>query len=204
MENPVALFDMDNTLVDFSAGLAREMSKLEAPSEKWDYKNYDQDSEPLYMRDRRRLVKSKPGFWSGLPIYRPGYQLLDLAHEIGFRIVIFTKLPTHEPIAAKEKIEWCHEHLSHIPHDISLVSDKGLHYGKLLVDDWPPYVSSWLSHRPRGHVIMPYHLYNASFGVSTPQVVHYRDSMISISGDPKGINPHAFLSDIFRAATMEK
>lgn len=157
------LFDLDGTLADFSAGLAAAMKPLESPGETHNYAAYDQDAEPEFMRARRRLVKQTPGFWRDLPRYEPGFKLLHLALDAGLRIVIFTKAPKGQPRAFMEKMEWCHKHLEGIDFDVSMVTDKGLHYGKILVDDWPPYIKQWLEHRPRGHVIMPAHPYNDSF-----------------------------------------
>ncbi len=169
----IALFDLDGTLCDFAAGMEKEMKPLEGPGEKWDYQAYDQDTEPDYMRARRRLAKSKPGFWSSLPKYKPGFEILSEVVRHGFRIVIFTKAPLGQLGAFTEKAEWCREHLITFQYDLSMVTDKGLHYGKMLVDDWPPYIEKWLVHRPRGTVIMPDHKYNKDF--SHPQVFRYLD-----------------------------
>ena len=47
-------------------------------------------------------------------------------------------------------------------------------YGKVLVDDWPEYISRWLKWRPRGLVIMPASQSNAGF--THPQVIRYDGS----------------------------
>ena len=49
-----------------------------------------------------------------------------------------------------EKVQWCDRHLADFPHQITITMDKGLVYGKLLVDDWPDYVLRWLRWRKRG------------------------------------------------------
>lgn len=46
----------------------------------------------------------------------------------------------------------------------------GVH-GKILVDDWPPYITRWLEWRPRGLVIMPTQKHNAEY--THPQVIRY-------------------------------
>lgn len=167
------LFNLDGTLCDFAGGMARFMQPLEGPGESHDYDNYSQDVEPNYMRARRRMVKQLPGFWRNLAPYEPGFQLLKLARDAGLRLVIFTKGPIGQPRAFMEKVEWCRTHIGE-DFDISLVTDKGLHYGKILVDDWPPYIEKWLAHRPRGRVIMPLHPYNKTF--EHPQVVRFRNT----------------------------
>lgn len=163
----IALFDLDGTLADFTAGLREAMLPLQHPIEVQNYDNYDQETEATFMRARRRLVKSKPGFWRNLSPYQPGFDLLKIAVEIGFRITVFTKAPRKQPAAFAEKAEWCHQHLNPIlgedGYDIAMVTDKGGTYGRLLVDDWPPYIEQWLQHRPRGKVVMPAHGYNEKY-----------------------------------------
>lgn len=167
---PIALVDMDGTLADFSRGMREAMEKLEGPNESWDYHDYDQDTEPPFMRARRRLVKSRPGFWSELPRFQLGFDVTEILIKLDFDITIFTKAPRTQIAAYSEKALWCREHLD-FPHQISMVQDKGHHYGKVLVDDWPLYIKRWLMHRPRGTVIMPAHKYNANF--QDPQVYRY-------------------------------
>jgi len=55
--------------------------------------------------------------------------------------------------------------------DITITRDKGLVYGKVLVDDWPEYIERWLKWRPRGIVIMPAN--SANLGFSHRQVLRY-------------------------------
>jgi len=54
---------------------------------------------------------------------------------------------------------------------ITMTGNKGLVYGKILVDDFPPYIEAWLKHRPRGLVIMPAHRWNEKF--QHPNVLRY-------------------------------
>tara|TARA_Y100000310_G_C20512920_1_gene729762 strand:+ start:436 stop:588 length:153 start_codon:yes stop_codon:yes gene_type:complete len=46
---------------------------------------------------------------------------------------------------------------------MTITEDKGIVYGKVLVDDYPCYIKRWLENRPRGLVIMPAHSYNRDF-----------------------------------------
>jgi hypothetical protein len=55
--------------------------------------------------------------------------------------------------------------------DITITRDKGLVYGKVLVDDFPEYIERWLEWRPRGLVIMPVNESNINF--KHPQVIRY-------------------------------
>jgi hypothetical protein len=56
--------------------------------------------------------------------------------------------------------------------------DKGLVYGALFYDDFPPYMEAWLRHRPRGLGIMPVTGYNKTF--SHPNVVKWDGANIAV------------------------
>jgi len=167
----IALFDLDGTLADFDGAMQREMLKLASPGETDPYPR-EQETEPEHIRDRRRLVKRQPGFWSKLEMLPLGEQLLYAALNMGYQISILTKAPRTNFPAWSEKVEWCHSHLPmHRNIQVNLVEDKSLVYGRILVDDWPPYVSGWLGRRPRGAVIMPAHPWNEGFEEAYSQVI---------------------------------
>jgi hypothetical protein len=84
--------------------------------------------------------------------------------------MILTKGPYNATSAWTEKVQWCREHIYYVP--ITITEDKSLVYGKVLVDDWPPYVTQWLEWRPRGLVIMPDQPWNQDF--IHPNVFRYR------------------------------
>jgi hypothetical protein len=68
-------------------------------------------------------------------------------------------------------VEWCNKYLKEYIKGVTITNDKGLVYGKVLVDDFPDYIISWLKHRPRGLIIMPAHDFNKDF--KHPNVVRY-------------------------------
>lgn len=166
---PIALFDLDNTLADFVGSMRAKMAEVSAPGEQSYYD--EQDDEPPHITARRRLIKRVPGFWKNLPQLEIGMVLLKEAIRLSFDVTILTKAPRNNFMAWSEKAEWCWNNLLMKEHgiQISIVEDKGLHYGKILVDDWPKYALRWLEHRPRGTVIMPAHDYNKDF--SHPNVI---------------------------------
>jgi hypothetical protein len=166
---PVALFDLDGTLADFPWAMERAMRRLGAPGEKSYYE--EQDGEPMHITERRRMIKRVPGFWRSLPKFKLGFDVLEIARRLNFKINILTKAPKSNYPAWSEKAEWCAENLTSFDYQVTMSEDKGIVYGKILVDDWPKYVGRWLEHRPRGLVIMPAHDYNLSF--SHPNVVRY-------------------------------
>jgi FMN phosphatase YigB (HAD superfamily) len=152
---PICLFDLDGTLADFDAAMKRDMSALAAPGEP--ESPPEREDEPTHLALRRRMVKRQPGFWRNLAPINLGISLFREAVRMGYRTAVITKAPRTNFPAWSEKVEWSHAHLLKIDPElqVNLVEDKGLVYGKALVDDWPPYVEAWLAHRPRGLVILP-------------------------------------------------
>lgn len=167
----IALFDLDGTLADFDFAMEIKLMSLANNIEIPYFQ--EQDNEPTYMKMRRRLIKKTPGFWRELPKFSLGFQVLEEVNKLNFDIMILSKGPRNNPTAWAEKIEWCHANLPMDEMDIkiTLTEDKGLVYGKVLVDDWIPYVERWLEWRPRGLVIMPAHDRNKDF--RHPNVVRY-------------------------------
>jgi len=147
---PTALFDLDGTLADFDKSMRAHLALLRGPAE--DPTLDETHAEELsHMKARRRLVKSQPGFWRKLEKIELGFSILTEVRELRFRCYVLSKGPRKVSHAWSEKVEWCDEHIPDLP--IVLAEDKGLVYGKVLVDDWPEYVERWLTWRPRGLVI---------------------------------------------------
>jgi 5'-nucleotidase len=168
MDKPLALVDMDGTLCDFDAAMSRELARLKAPGEP-DVSPYD-ESIP-WIEARRDLVKSKQGFWLGLEKFKLGFDIYECLNEIGYKVHILTRGPTKMPEAWGEKVQWALQHLPGVP--ITLTHDKGLVYGKVLVDDWPKYIDAWLAHRPRGLVVMPAQFWNKGLYKDDRRVIRY-------------------------------
>jgi 5'(3')-deoxyribonucleotidase len=147
---PIALFDLDGTLADFDASMRPKLAALRSPGEDPEAEATAQEEVP-YMKERRRLIKSQPGFWRDLAPIAFGFQVLEEARAQRFLCQILSKSPRKIPAAAGEKIEWCLKYVPDLP--IVLSEDKGLVYGKMLCDDWPEYIERWLTWRPRGLVI---------------------------------------------------
>jgi hypothetical protein len=173
----IALFDLDGTLVDYDLALRERMKLIQHPSETpYVIRSLDEKEEP-YQKARRKMIQSLPGFWSDMKKFQLGYDILEVAKELGFNINILTKGPKDNPTAWMEKFIWCEKELSPILGQIGedffvgVVQDKGLTYGKILVDDYPPYILRWLKWRPRGLVIMPAHEWNKDF--EHPNMMRY-------------------------------
>lgn len=169
-DKPVALIDLDGTLANFDFALEREMGKLRSPYEPPMDPAVSHDDEPDWLRARRDLIKRTPGFWRTLPKIDVGFEVLDVIRSLGFRLVVLSNGPAKIPAAWAEKVSWCREHVPDA--DVTVGRDKGLVYGRVLFDDWPPYIERWLRWRPRGLVIMLDHPHNQAFQ-GDPRVLRY-------------------------------
>ena len=167
MDN-VALFDLDGTLADYEKALNAALESIQSPGEP--SVAYIPDDAPQYLLNRKQLILGQPGFWKKLECFQLGFDVLEIAKEIGFRIHILTAGPKRHPLAWQEKFKWVRCNLGEDV-DVTITRDKSLVYGKVLVDDYPGYVSGWLANRPRGLVIMPANSRNVDF--KHPQVIRY-------------------------------
>lgn len=169
MEDLIALVDLDGTLADYNEALERDLEAIRSPHEP--VIDYDREygKKTPYMKERIRIIRSQPGWWLNLKPIQKGFDILEELKKFGFTFHVLTKAPHSVPTAWTEKVQWCQEHLPNV--DITISQDKSLVYGKILVDDWPPYADAWLEHRPRGLLIMPAQRWNE--GYSHPNCVRY-------------------------------
>lgn len=166
----IALFDLDQTLCNYELGLQKSMAVLASPGEPI-YKDVaDRDSLPDYLKARADIIRLDPEWWANLPKLQLGFDIWDLSIKLDYRRMILTQGPKRNPNAWAGKKLWIDRNLGQEV-DITITRDKGLVYGKVLVDDWPEYIERWLKWRPRGLVIMPANEANKNF--SHPQVIRY-------------------------------
>jgi len=151
MKIKTCLFDMDGTIVDHTGPLIRDLAKIQSPCE-LPVKRHD-DNEPDWVKERKRLIRSQRGWWLNLPRIELGFDIYRAARMIGFQINILTKGPWTCSHAWTEKVQWVRQNLDEDV-KITISEDKSIVYGRVLVDDYIPYVSKWLKHRPRGLVVM--------------------------------------------------
>jgi len=148
-----ALLDMDSSLADFEAGMHEKLSAMRAPGEpdlppEMLYPN----DEPAWLEARKDAIKREQGFWLNLAPISFGIELYHQLGEWGYRRMVLTKGPRNNAMAWTEKVLWCQEHIPDA--GVTITHDKGLTYGKILYDDFPPYILRWLEWRPRGRVLM--------------------------------------------------
>ncbi len=165
----IALFDMDGTLCDYEKGLFECLEKLRSPEEPVFYPPITDDC-PDYIRARADLIRSSEKWWINLPRFQLGFDILKIAKELEYRIMILTSGPRRNPSSWSGKKIWIDNNLGQDV-DITITRDKGLVYGKILVDDFPKYIERWLQYRPRGLVIMPAGKQNENF--KHRQIVRY-------------------------------
>lgn len=84
--------------------------------------------------------------------------------------MILTQGSRDNPSSWSRKKKWIDKHLGQ-DIDTTITRDKGLVYGKILVDDYPDYIERWIEWRKRGLVIMPANEFNKSY--SHKQVIRY-------------------------------
>jgi len=164
MPKPTALFDMDGTLADYNLGLYRDLRHMVpynylAVIEK--HRGNFHRLEELYpwMKASIKVIKKQPNWWLELPKMELGWDIFEAAEEAGFETKILTKGPWSNSVAWKEKVEWVWKHFDG-PRDsppLIIVSGSNVEteakqgvYGRILVEDYIPYLEPWLAKRPRG------------------------------------------------------
>ncbi len=165
----VANIDLDGTVADFDMAMHEEMLAMQAPEETpfkfGDLMNFDEM--PAHLEARMKAIKARPGFWRELKVISLGMEVVELMRYHGYKLNVLTKGPVRHPMAWSEKFEWCRKHIPDAK--VTICEDKGLSYGRVLFDDWPPYILRWLDWRPRGKVFMRDTPANQSF--SHPSVI---------------------------------
>jgi len=169
----IALFDMDGTLCNYDKAMRKDYNRIKSPSDP-EYDLLNKKNILPYLKERIRLVRRVPGWWKNLEKYNLGFDILNLAKELGFTINILTKCPQSAVNSWTEKVEWIRENLSEYDVNITISDDKGIVYGKVLVDDFPEYIERWLQNRPRGLVVMPANIQNKYF--KHKNVIRYNGS----------------------------
>ena len=159
----IALFDMDDTLFDHNGQLEKDYRAIKSPGDP-DIGFFNNDASP-YIKERIRLIRNQAGWWRDLEPLKSGFNILEVAKDLGFYINIATKGPGSATNAWSEKKECIEKHIGKVGIDVglSIVTNKSTLYGRVLVDDYPEYLESWLKTRPRGIGIMPAQPHNVKF-----------------------------------------
>jgi 5'(3')-deoxyribonucleotidase len=146
----VALVDMDGTLCDFRGQLDHDLKRVLGDDLA--------KVEPSTLQQVEYLIRGQAGWYRNLKPLPLGFEIVRILQDIGFRIMILTKSSKESKNAWSEKVAWIAEHLPEV--DVTVTQDKGLVYGKVLVDDYPSHFLRWMERRPRGLVLMPVQPWN--------------------------------------------
>jgi len=169
-----ALFDLDGTLCDFEGSLRRQLASIRTEDEP-DYLDPNvKIFDPGILSIKRHMILKTPGFWRSLEPIALGMELVQAAQKIGFEVNVLTKGPDYAPNAWSEKLEWCKQHLPGVP--VTITQNKGIVYGRILVDDYPENMEIWLPWRLKGLGLMADSPYNKNF--SHPRVFKYNEENI--------------------------
>ena len=166
----IALFDMDGVLCDYDKSMKRNLEKISDPNSTPPKINRGEN--PLYIKNRIELIRNQQGWWSNLEIYQPGFDILEVAMNLGFKINILTKASRDALNSYTEKVLWLKNNMPNFEEiSITHAENKGSVYGKVLVEDYPKNIDKWLKWRKNGLVIMPDQSWNKNY--ENPQVVSY-------------------------------
>lgn len=174
-EEKICLFDMDGTLCDFEGQMLRDLKKMQSPHEPT-IEGINHGVTPDWLENRMMFIKNTPGWWLNLPLLPDGMRIFNLAVEIGFHPEVLTKGPFKSAPAWSEKYLWARQNLDQLmpnklPVDVTITMEKTRKYGRVLVEDWGPFVLGWLGQRKRGLVVLLDRPYNQD--VSHPNIVRY-------------------------------
>lgn len=177
----ICLFDMDGTLFDYEGTMRADLTKLRGPNEPdpMTMNIWDEDAYP-WLTARMHLIKMVPGWWRKLPKLKEGWEIYNIVKKIGFQTQILTKGPSSKPHVWSEKVRCIRKHFAKEEiSSINITEDKKGQYGRVLVDDFGPYMDKWLKHRCRGLGIMPVNTNNKDY--KHENVVKYDGSTDSLA-----------------------
>ena len=163
----IALFDMDDTLVDYMGTIAKDLNKIKHPSEP-DYIGHPKKITE-YNKYRIDLIRNQKGWWENLPRFQLGFDILEITKELKFKHQILTKGPYRSPNAWTEKFLWSKREVPYAT--TTITEEKSNINGTVLIDDWFPYLRDWLEYNPRGIAIMPAQPYNKK--IKHPKITRY-------------------------------
>jgi 5'-nucleotidase len=178
LSEPIALLDLDGSYADYDGALRRDLEALQSPGDPPLPEQFWES--PPWLESRINLIKRQPGWWRNLPVLPVGATIVDILRRHDFRIHVCTKGPVKTPAAWTEKFEFVLEKLPFA--GVTITLDKGISYGKVLVEDYPPYALRWLEWRPRGLVIMPRQPWNRDF--QHPNVMHVSVAELMLTTHP--------------------
>ena len=90
-DRTIALFDLDDTLVDYQGQLLRDLQSIASPGEPPIESIHLYAGDIPYLEARRHVITSQVGWWRKLPRLQLGWDILEVAREIGYSIAVLKK-----------------------------------------------------------------------------------------------------------------
>ncbi len=137
MAKKIILVDMDNTIVDYSSEMARQLRIVYGDTtitpENWDIIEYHD------LNERRREIQSEPNFFLHLPPIEGALQALkEIAEDPRFELFVVSSPSIHSETCHSDKCMWLLQHCgANFARNLILTKDKTMVYGDVLIDDKP-------------------------------------------------------------------
>lgn len=190
----IVLFDLDGTLCSYDIKIEEEYNLIKSPQDQ-PYRMFKHKQKPEYVNERIKLIRNQNSWWEKLPRLKLGFDILEIANELGFSINILIKGPASVHNAWAEKSKWFKENIKndYPKTKLTIAEDKGLVYGAVLVNDWIDYIQRWLEWKPKGVVIMPSSVWNREY--FHPNVTRYdgtnleqvKEKLIWVKNSPQNL-----------------
>lgn len=158
MKKITGLFDLDDTLVDYTGGLIKSLNAKKSPFEPKYHSIIPRNKKNKTLVEE---IRNKNGWWQNLEKLEHGFNLYELAQKFNHDIYITTQGPNSSPNAWSEKFLWSKKETPNAK--LIITQNKSIINGDYLVDDYPPYLKDWLKTRKDAIAIMPVHSLNKNF-----------------------------------------
>lgn len=106
IEKPIGLVDLDGTYLNYMGAIRRDLDKLRSPFEPLT-ETLIPHKEPDYIKARMDMIRSSSEWWENLEPLKTGIEMVNLLHNIGFRVVVCTQGPKKNAEAWKGKLLCC-------------------------------------------------------------------------------------------------
>ena len=139
---PIILIDQDGPLADFDLVVHRVLDDAGYDSSllrrtRWETSD---DVLEVFGEEAQRLVDYKrreAGFYRDLPVVEGAQEAVEGLLGAGVHVVVCTAPSLKNPTCASDKIAWLADHFPDLREQFTVVKDKTMVRGDLLVDDKP-------------------------------------------------------------------
>jgi 5'(3')-deoxyribonucleotidase len=149
----IIFLDMDGVLVDFFAGIKKELNLPIETEASIGVKNVWTAAAMSEKQFWQKIQKGGSKFWSNLPIYSWSKNLIILLEKkFGKEQIFILSSPTLDASSAKGKKEWILKHLPEYKRKLILTSEKYLLAApnRILIDDSEAQISHFIDWQGKG------------------------------------------------------